>query len=303
MPSPQPARRRLGEALASLAPPVPLTRRESGILLLLGAAAFSQGWSANVFTHTLAYTRDTFGLTDQGIADVEVIVRATSLLALALSWWADRRGRRAPLLVAFAILPLANLATAFAPTFAAFTALQGVARIGTIALGALGLLMIAEEINPAVRGYASGIFALGLSMGTGFGLIITPLAQRERRGLARPVRRVGPAPAAAPRPLPATAGVPRLPSGHPRRSWSPPCSGGPGAPVLAHGRALVRRGRLHRPGRRVHQPPAGQRPRLGPGRRLAPPGPGQHAGRPPRAARRGPGGRPHRPAAHGGSWR
>ena len=144
---------------------------------MLAAAAFSQGWAANVFTHTLAYTRETFGLTDQGIADVEAVVRATALLALLLSWWADRRGRRAPLLIAFALIPTANLMTAFAPSLPVFAALQGVARIGTIALGALGLLLIAEEVNPAVRGYAAGIFAMGLSMGTGFGLIVTPQAQ------------------------------------------------------------------------------------------------------------------------------
>jgi len=156
---------------------VPLQRREIGILALLAAAAFSQGWAANVFTHTLAYTRETFGLTDQGIADVEAVVRATALLALLFSWWADRRGRRAPLLIAFALIPAANLVTAFAPSLPVFAAFQGVARIGTIALGALGLLLIAEEVNPAVRGYASGIFALGLSMGTGFGLIVTPQAQ------------------------------------------------------------------------------------------------------------------------------
>jgi MFS family permease len=156
---------------------VPLQRREIGLLALLAAAAFSQGWASNVFTHTLAYTRETFLLTDQGIADVEAVVRATALLALLLSWWADRRGRRAPLLIAFALIPAGNLVTAFAPSLPAFAAFQGVARIGTIALGALGLLLIAEEVNPAVRGYASGIFALGLSMGTGFGLIITPQAQ------------------------------------------------------------------------------------------------------------------------------
>jgi len=177
VPSSQPARRRFRGALGSLAPPVPLRRTEIGVLALLAAAAFSQGWTSNVFTHTLAYTRETFGLTDQRIADVEAVVRATALVALALSWWADRRGRRGPLLLAFAILPAANLATAFAPSLAVFAGLQGVARIGTIALGALGLLVIAEEVNPAVRGYASGIFALGLSMGTGFGLIITPAAQ------------------------------------------------------------------------------------------------------------------------------
>ena len=107
------------------------------------------------------------------------MVRATALLALLLSWWADRRGRRGPLLMAFALLPLANLATAFAPSLAVFAGLQGVARIGTIALGALGLLMIAEEVNPAVRGYAAGIFALGLSMGTGFGLHHHPPGARR----------------------------------------------------------------------------------------------------------------------------
>lgn len=173
----RPTRGPLARLLGPLAPPIPLTRREGGILALLGAAAFSQGWAANVFTHTLAYTRVTFGLTDQGIADLEAVIRATALAALALSWWADRRGRRGPLLLAFFLIPAANLATAFAPSLAGFAALQGVARIGTIALGALGLVMVAEEVNPQVRGYASAIFALGLSMGTGFGLLVTPVAQ------------------------------------------------------------------------------------------------------------------------------
>ena len=128
------------------------------MLLLLGLAAFSQGWSSNVFTVTLAHTRVTFDLDDAGIALIEVVVRATSLAALLLSFWADRRGRRGPLLVAFTLLPLANLATAFAPTLPSFAALQGLARIGTIALGALGLLVIAEEVNRAVRAYAAGVF-------------------------------------------------------------------------------------------------------------------------------------------------
>ena len=163
--------------LASLAPPAPLTRREIGLLALLATAAFSQGWVSNVFTHTLAYTRVTFGLSDQGIADVEAVVRATALLALLLSWWADHHGRRGPLLLAFLLIPAANLVTAFAPSLPTFAALQGVARIGTIALGALGLVIVAEEVNPAVRGYASATFALGLSMGTGFGLLIAPVAQ------------------------------------------------------------------------------------------------------------------------------
>jgi MFS family permease len=175
---PAPPRRRLSAPLARLTPPAPLTRAETGLLVLLAAVAFSQGWTGNVFTHTLAYTRVTFGLSDQHIADVEAVIRATALLALMLSWWADHRGRRGPLLLAFFILPAANLATAFAPSLPVLAALQGAARIGTIALSALALLVIAEEVNPKVRGYASAMYALGLSMGTGFGLLVTPVAQR-----------------------------------------------------------------------------------------------------------------------------
>jgi MFS family permease len=172
-----PSTNRLVRLLGPLAPPIPLKPREISILALLGAAAFSQGWASNVFTHTLAYTRVTFGLSDQGIADVEAVIRATALVALAFSWWADHHGRRGPLLLAFLLIPAANLGTTFAPSLPVFAALQGVARIGTIALGALGLVMVAEEVNPAVRGYASAIFALGLSMGTGFGLLVAPVAQ------------------------------------------------------------------------------------------------------------------------------
>jgi len=65
------------------------------------------------------------------------------------------------LLLAFLLIPAANLATASSPPWPAFAALQGVARIGTIALGALGLVMVAEEADPEVRGYASAIFAWG----------------------------------------------------------------------------------------------------------------------------------------------
>jgi hypothetical protein len=55
--------------LRHLAPPLPLARREIKILILLGLVAFSQGWAGNVLTHTLAFTRVTYDLSDAGIAD------------------------------------------------------------------------------------------------------------------------------------------------------------------------------------------------------------------------------------------
>jgi len=164
--------------LRHLAPPEPLGWREIKILILLGLVAFSQGWAGNVLTHTLAFTRVTYGLSDAGIADVQAIVRTVALLALAFSWWSDHRGRRGPLLLAFSVMPVANLLTVFADSLAAFAAWQSITRIGTVALGALALVVLAEEIEPKARGYAAAVFALFLSMGTGWGLLLSSIAER-----------------------------------------------------------------------------------------------------------------------------
>jgi MFS family permease len=164
-------------ALDHLKPPVPLERRELRVLALLAIVAFTQGWTGTVITHTLAFTRVTFGLSDAEISDVMAITRAVALSALVLSWWGDRHGRRGPLLLAFGILPSANLASAFAPTMLGFAAIQSIARIGTIAVGALALVVLAEEVAPAVRSYASGLYAMAVSSGTGFGLLASSFAE------------------------------------------------------------------------------------------------------------------------------
>lgn len=161
--------------LRHLKPAVPLERREIGILALFSVLAFTQGWSGAAITHALPFVQDDFALNDSEVFDLMALVRATALIAFALSWWGDRGGRRLPLLIAFAILPAANLATAFASGAAAVTALQAVGRIGTIALGSLAIVVVAEEVAPKVRGYAIALYALVGSMGTGFGLLLRPL--------------------------------------------------------------------------------------------------------------------------------
>ena len=53
------------------------------VLALLALVALSQGWAGNVLTHTLASTRETFDLSDQGMFDVQAVVRAAAFLGLA----------------------------------------------------------------------------------------------------------------------------------------------------------------------------------------------------------------------------
>lgn len=164
---------RLGRTLS---PPQPISRREFGILGLFAIIALTQGWSGAAITHALPFAQESFGWTDARVFDLLATVRAFSLLALALSWYGDHRGRRRPLLIAFILLPVGNLATALFVNPVAFTGLQAFARIGTIALGSLAIVVLAEEVEPGIRSYAIGIYAMFGSMGTGLGLLLRPLA-------------------------------------------------------------------------------------------------------------------------------
>lgn len=157
-------------------PPHPLTRRELALLGLFSVVALTTGWSGSVITHALPFVQEDLGLTDSGVFDLIAIVRAAALAAVALSWWGDRSGRRRPMLVGFVLLTLGNLATAALPSLTTVTITQSIARIGTIGLGALAVVVLAEEVEPGVRGYAVGVFVLFGSVGTGFGLLIRPLA-------------------------------------------------------------------------------------------------------------------------------
>jgi MFS family permease len=155
-----------------------MSRREIVILVLFASVALTQGWSGASLTHALPFAQKDFGWSDARVFDVLAVVRTFSLLALAFSWFGDTRGRRRPLLIAFVLLPVANLMTAAFADPVAFTGFQAAARIGTIAVGSLAIVVLSEEVAPGIRGYSIGVYALFGSMGTGLGLMLRPLAEQ-----------------------------------------------------------------------------------------------------------------------------
>lgn len=145
------------------------------MLGVFAIVSLAQGWTGSTLTHALPFVQDEFALSDAQVFDLMAIVRVVSLAALLISWRSDRSGRRVPLLASFALLTTANLATAFIPSYSGFVIVQSIARIGTIALGALAVVMLAEELGREVRGYVIGIYSLVGSIGTGLGLLLRPL--------------------------------------------------------------------------------------------------------------------------------
>ncbi len=155
------------------------TRNDRRALFLMSLVAFFAGLSGTSISHTLPFARESLGLTEGDMFRVFAITRAVSLIGIAFTIRADREGRRKPFIAAFAMLIVGNAATAFLPGTLAFTLTQSVTRIGVVAVAALAVVVLAEELTPAVRAYGMGIYALAGSMGAGLGLILLPIAERS----------------------------------------------------------------------------------------------------------------------------
>jgi MFS family permease len=155
------------------------TARDRRAIFLMVLVAFVAGYGGAQLGHVNVFVRLSYDLTEGGMFSIFGITRLISLLGVGFAIVADRRGRRIPFLVVFALLPLANLATAFAPGVMSFTAAQSVARIAVVTIAALAVVILAEELSPGVRALGLGVYALAHQMGTGTGLILLPIAEQS----------------------------------------------------------------------------------------------------------------------------
>jgi MFS family permease len=148
------------------------------ILFLLGIVAFVAGYTGSQMAHTLPFARLSLSLSEGAMSLAFAGVRAASLLGVGFAIVADRRGRRRPLIAAFTLLAAGSLLTAFVPVAAIYVIAQSAVRIGVVAIAGVGLVFLAEELTPGVRGYGIGLYGLAGSLGVGTGLLILPLAER-----------------------------------------------------------------------------------------------------------------------------
>jgi AAHS family 4-hydroxybenzoate transporter-like MFS transporter len=159
-------------------PVVPFTMRDRRIIFLLGIVGFIVGYGGAQMAHTLPFARQSLGLTEGRMSVVFAIVRAASLLGVLFAMAADRGGRKRPLLAAFSLLAVGSLLTAFLPSVPAYVASQSLVRIAVVAVAGIGLVLLAEELTPQVRGHGIGLYGLAGSMGVGTGLLLLPIAER-----------------------------------------------------------------------------------------------------------------------------
>ncbi len=165
-----------------LNPTKPFSPSDRRIVFLLGIVAFIAGYGGAQMAHTLPYARLSLGLTEGNMSIIFAIVRAVSLFGVAFSIVADRKGRKDPLIVAFGLLSLGSLLTAFVPSTVVYVASQSIVRVAVIAIAALGMVLLAEELSPGIRAYGMGLYGLAGSLGVGTGLLLLPIAERADTG-------------------------------------------------------------------------------------------------------------------------
>lgn len=155
------------------------TLRDRRAVFLMSLTAFVFTFAGSALAHTEPFARTDLGLSRSGMLWIFSIVRASSLLGVLFGIYADRFGRRRPFLLAFVLLPIGNLITAFVRGPVGFTVGQSLTRIGLIAVAALTVVILAEELTPHIRAFGLGIHAIAASMGGGLGLILLPIAERS----------------------------------------------------------------------------------------------------------------------------
>lgn len=149
-------------------PPVALPARQWQVLLLVGVAYLINQYDLGVFGLALPRIQASLGIGEAEIGDVTALIRIGVLPAFFLAMLADRFGRRRMLMITIVGVALSNLATAFAPDPASFVICQISARTFIGAEEMLSVVVVAEELDSRVRGWAIG--ALGALGAMGHGL-------------------------------------------------------------------------------------------------------------------------------------
>ncbi|MFD5592282.1 MFS transporter [Streptomyces griseorubiginosus] len=129
------------------------------------------GWAMDAFDYflvVLVYSEmaDDFHVS---LTDMAFLTTATLVMrpvgAFVFGMWADRRGRRVPLMVDVVFYSIVGFACAFAPNYAVLLVLRLLYGIGMGGEWGLGAALAMEKIPAERRGFWSGLLQSGYSLG------------------------------------------------------------------------------------------------------------------------------------------
>jgi SHS family lactate transporter-like MFS transporter len=129
------------------------------------------GWAMDAFDYFLVVLvyADIGEEFHKSLTDMAFLTTATLAMrpvgAFVFGWWADRSGRRLPLMVDVVFYSIVGFACAFAPNYAVLMVLRLLYGIGMGGEWGLGAALAMEKIPAQKRGFWSGVLQGGYSMG------------------------------------------------------------------------------------------------------------------------------------------
>ena len=171
-----------GARLPWWSPPDRLSARQVRLLGLLAAASVSAAFANSVFTQTVNFAADSFGISKTGQGVGGVIVRLGVIIAVPFAIVADRLGRRRMIVMTAWLAPLFCVLGAAAPNFWVLVATQAVGRPLGLALALLIGVAVAEEMPRSSRAYALSVLAMASGFGAGVAVMALRLADLGPNG-------------------------------------------------------------------------------------------------------------------------
>jgi MFS family permease len=141
----------------------------------------SAAFTNTLFTQTVAYAADEFGIATSGQGIGAAVVRWGILICLPLVVLADRRGRRPMILTVAWIAPVVCALGAIAPSFPFLVATQAIGRPLGLTLDILIAVIAIEEMPKNSRAFATGVLAMCSGFGAGIAVAALPLADIGER--------------------------------------------------------------------------------------------------------------------------
>lgn len=162
--------------------PPALTRRQWRVLGLVAAVSFFEQYDLYLFTLALRQIQAGLAIEEAELGLLGAIVRFGALPAFFVALVADRIGRRRVLLFTILAYTLFTGLTAFVADARLFVVCQFFARTFAVAESLLAVVVIAEEFDPAVRGWGIGAYAAIASCGAGLAALLFALVGHMEHG-------------------------------------------------------------------------------------------------------------------------
>ena len=163
------------------APPDRLDTRATTVLSLLACIQVVDGYLGTVITQTITFASDEFGRSDTAQGITLAVVRLGIVVALAVVFLADRKGRRSVLVVTAVAAVLATGLGAASTDLWFLGGSQLVARGLTMGMGILIGVFAAEELPRGARAYGVSVLALCAALGAGMAVWVLPVADLDPR--------------------------------------------------------------------------------------------------------------------------